>query len=187
MSRLVALERALRDAEPVRAPTVAPAYAKLLVLVLQDRRAAPDATNSAIEALGEVLSRVGDPRHDMQLAWGASHFLDAAIARMGRPPRPSREFRGYHVEASGRRSHVVEWTRDRCEIVRVTSVDLRERVLVVEYELVSAWVHDYQVPRLVRDAILVELLGDVYRDRADNIRWINAVSGKSDLTSYTPR
>ncbi|KYC43940.1 hypothetical protein WA1_01980 [Scytonema hofmannii PCC 7110] len=70
------------------------------------------------------------------------------------------------------------------DVIKITILDLRERNLVCEYEILTKDISDQMAQTLILSVVLDEFYDRYFHDKADNIDFINAKSHTQSTVSY---
>lgn len=70
------------------------------------------------------------------------------------------------------------------DVIKITILDLRERNLVCEYEILTKDICDQMAQTLILSVVLGEFYDHYFHDKADNIDFINAKSHAQPTASY---
>jgi len=82
---------------------------------------------------------------------------------------------------------VIERRADLVEGVRVRRLELRERTLEIDYEVMDGDLDDEGARRLVRVALLDVFLDKTYAGEADTIRWCDLEDDEVEVLAYSHR
>jgi hypothetical protein len=105
-------------------------------------------------------------------------------AYVGDPQVTSSEhYRGWRKEEGDKVWYTVE-RDDGTEVVRVESLNLKDRTLCIEFTVSSPSLYDGFARQLILDKILHEVCLDAYVGRADTAAFTNLTSGRVVSVSY---
>lgn len=169
-------------------------------------RLSPDAEYSYALALSRVLDDPGASREAVRMARDALqasvargtglHMTDAMLAGLVRDslhnaqtptdPAPLAEVVAYDRQEQGRHHLAIEHTPTAAEVVRVLTLLVTGRMLLVEYRILAPRVTDEKARVLIFHAVLVNLCRGVYRNYVDEVRYVNLTTRTELVARYAP-
>jgi hypothetical protein len=108
--------------------------------------------------------------------------MEDAEIRCTRPPVAPRRridfraYEGYYAEVG---HHGIEERNGKREVIRVPVLEVVERRLEIEYEILDPELDDELAIKLIKRVLLLEFSDSYYDDKADEIRFRNLASGES--------
>lgn len=133
---------------------------------------------SALFGGGERELEDGGALRGCRLELVGGSFVDPPIDASGFEAAYTDRKRGYYL---------IERREDGEEVVRVPRLELRQRTLEIDYEIVDGTIDAQDARRLVRIALLDIYLDRTYSGEADQIRWREVDSGSIETTDYARR
>jgi hypothetical protein len=134
---------------------------------------------TALLSLGERELEDGASLRGCRLELVGGTFVD--------PPIDAAEYEAAYTEVKKERYYVVERREDGEEVVRVPRLELIDRTLEIDYEILDDSLDEPDARRLVRIALLDVFLDRTYAGEADLIRWCELDSGTIETTDYARR
>lgn len=103
------------------------------------------------------------------------------------PPIDASGYEAVYTDRAKGGYYLIERREDGETVVRVRRLELRDRTLEIDYEIVGDGLDDEDARRLVRIALLDVYLDRTYSGEADQIRWRELGSHDTETTEYARR
>lgn len=140
-----------------------------------------------LQSFQTVLASIGERELEDGAAMQGCRLELVGAGTLADPPIDAH---GYEAAYSDRKKggyYMIERREDGETVVRVPRLELRERTLEIDYEIVGDGIDDTDARRLVRIALLDVYLDRTYSGEADQIRWREIDSGEIETTDYARR
>ena len=160
-------------------------YAQALARILRDPRAMPEVVRLATQELQNCLVRgTGLAMTDESLADLVHDSMERVQKRTCAAPLS--EFVAHDRQEQGRHHFAIEYAPTATEVLRVLTLLVTGRTLLVEYRIGDPNLTDDRARALIFHAVLVSLCRDVYKSHVDEVRYVNLAARTESRAPYAP-